>query len=178
MTKEEIFERLKKGYEFKDDDGTRYRVTSDLVVSGKAKIYYVDVISNQMSQPTSAAIKMGKNQGIVIRNMEKLKLRGYTEDEIMAIMAHELGHLFSENQQVERISNERALDEEIDSDTFAVEKCGIRPEVLESALRKDYNFKMRQAESKKVPAEKVAKYKAEMEKRIANAKRLQQEIQR
>ncbi len=121
---------------------------------------------------------MGKNQGIIIRNRDKLEEREYTEDGIVAIMAHELGHLFSENQQGEKNSDGRILDDEIDSDTFAVQKCGIKPKVLESALRRDYNFKMRQAEAKKVPNEKVSEYVTEMEKRIENIKRLKNELQR
>lgn len=175
MKKEKYFEELKKGYEF-ELGNSRCRVVSDLITSGKAKVYYVDVITNHETMHSCCAIKLGDNQGIVVRNRKKLEIRGYTEDEIMAIISHELGHLFSENQQEEKISKGRVLDDELDSDTFAVEKCGIKPEVLESALKKDYLFKMKQyKEQGRLSDSKVKEYTHEMEKRIANARRLQQD---
>ncbi len=179
LIKEKWFKQFKKGDIF-EVDGTQYRIASDLVSSGNLKLYYVDIITNHMSQPTSSAIRMGKNQGLIIRNKVKLEARGYTPDEVMAIMAHELGHLFSDNQKDKDGTDDRTVEDELDSDKFAVEKCGIDPEVLESALRKDYNFKMKQLEDKmkSVPIEKVNAYKSEMEKRILNAQRMQQEIQR
>jgi len=52
-----------------------------------------------------------------------------------------LGHCFSHNQQ-ESKNNSRNIDDEVDSDTFAVEKCDISPYVLEKALAKSYEYEI------------------------------------
>ena len=78
---------------------------------------------------------------LIIRDTEKLSQIGLTTEERKAIYCHELWHCFSANQQKSKDS-ERNIDDEVDSDTFAVEKCDIFPYVLEKALAKSYEYKI------------------------------------
>lgn len=50
-----------------------------------------------------------------------------------AIYCHELGHIFSKNQLSDKNRSWRKIDNEIDSDTFAVKECKVEPEILEGA---------------------------------------------
>lgn len=85
---------------------------------------------------------------------------------------HELGHCFSVNQQENKKKPRNAMDE-IDSDTFAVEKCDISPYVLEMALAKTYEYEIKNSVNKPgMTKERVDKFVEEMKLRKANVKRL------
>lgn len=83
-----------------------------------------------------------------------------------------MGHCFSHNQQ-ESTDNSRNIDDEVDSDTFAVEKCDISPYILEKALAKSYEYEIQNI-GKKVglTQEALNKYVEEMKTRKRNVQRL------
>ena len=106
------------------------------------------------------------------KQKEKLSEIGLTTEERKAIYCHELGHCFSTNQQKSK-NSERNIDDEVDSDTFAVEKCGISPYVLEKALAKSYEYEIQNI-GKKVglTQEALNRYVEEMKTRKRNVQRL------
>lgn len=67
---------------------------------------------------------------------------GLTAEERKAIYCHELGHCFSHNQQ-ESKGNERNICDEVDSDTFAVEQCGISPYIKVMNMKLEIQDKKR-----------------------------------
>ena len=83
-----------------------------------------------------------------------------------------MGHCFSHNQQ-ESKNNSRNIDDEVDSDTFAVEKCDISPYVLEKALAKSYEYEIQNI-GKRVglTQEALNRYVEEMRTRKRNVQRL------
>ncbi len=98
-------------------------------------------------------------------------------EERKAIYCHELGHCFSHNQQVSK-ENERKVFNEVDSDTFAVEQCGISPYVLENALAKTYEYEIRNIGQKKdLTQERLDRFVKEMKARKENVRRLIREFE-
>lgn len=83
-----------------------------------------------------------------------------------------MGHCFSHNQK-ESKNNSRNIDNEVDSDTFAIEKCDISPYVLEKALAKSYEYEIQNI-GKKVglTQEALNRYVEEMKTRKSNVQRL------
>ena len=97
---------------------------------------------------------------------------GLTSEERKAIYCHELGHCFSHNQQSSK-GNERNICDEIDSDTFAVEQCGISPYILEKALAKSYEYEIRNIGQKTdLTQKRLDRYVKEMKTRKENVTRL------
>ena len=95
-----------------------------------------------------------------------------TEEERKAIYCHELGHCFSNNQQNNK-GKKRCIEDEIDSDKFAVEQCDISPYILESALAKSYNYEIENIFKKKnLTQERLDRYIEEMKIRKENVKKL------
>ncbi len=102
---------------------------------------------------------------------------GLTAEERKAIYCHELGHCFSHNQQ-ESKGNERNICDEVDSDTFAVEQCGISPYILEKALAKSYEYEIRNIGQKTdLTQERLDRYVKEMKTRKENVRRLIHEFE-
>ena len=73
---------------------------------------------------------------------------GFSVEERKAIYCHELGHIFSKNQLSDKNRLWREIDDEIDSDTFAVKECKVEPEILEGALKKTYEYEINQITKK------------------------------
>jgi hypothetical protein len=97
---------------------------------------------------------------------------GFTTEERRAIYCHELGHCFSSNQGQNK-NSKRNIDDEVDSDTFAVKQCDVPPRVLKSALKKSYEYEIAHIDSKKdLTQERFDRYVEEMKARKANANRL------
>lgn len=83
-----------------------------------------------------------------------------------------MGHCFSPNQQ-ESKNNKRNIDDEVDSDTFAVEKCDISPYVLEKALAKSYEYEIQNIGKREgLTQEALNRYVEEMKIRKRNVQRL------
>ena len=102
---------------------------------------------------------------------------GFTREELEAIYCHELGHCFSENQ-LENKKEERNVENEIDSDTFAVRKCGISPYVLESALAKTYEYEIKNIDKKEnMTQERLNRFVNEMRARKRNVEKLINEFE-
>ena len=92
--------------------------------------------------------------------------------ESKAIYCHELGHCFSHNQQ-EAKSTGRNIEDELDSDTFAVEVCDISPYILEKALAKSYEYEIKNIGQKVgLTQERLNRYIEEMKARKKNVQRL------
>lgn len=61
----------------------------------------------------------------------------------------------------------------MDSDTFAVEQCGISPYILESALAKTYEYEIKNINTKpNVTQEQLDRFVEEMKSRKANIKKI------
>ena len=118
-------------------------------------------------------LRIHNNVALIIRNKELLQQIGFSTEERKAIYCHELGHVFSKNQLSDDSKTERQIDNEIDSDTFAVEKCEINPEILESALNKTYEYEIKQITKKKnMTQERIDKFVSEMRLRKRNIEKL------
>ena len=103
-----------------------------------------------------------QNHSIAIVNQELLSQYGITNEEVKAILYHEVGHMISLDQA--RLSG---IDEEYDADDYAISKVG--KEAVLSALEKTKRIFEGEASSE----EKRQKGLEEIEKRynIAKAKR-------
>ena len=65
-----------------------------------------------------------------------------------------------------------------DSDTFAVEQCGISPYILEKALAKSYEYEIRNIGQKTdLTQERLDRYVKEMKTRKENVRRLIHEFE-
>lgn len=136
---------------------------------------YADIIEQSGTMP--CCVKLIDDIALIFRDKGILMSMGLNTEERKAIYCHELGHCFSENQKgIE--SRERAIEYEIDSDTFAVEKCGISIDVLESALRKTYEYNIASIGTRQeTPTKKsVENFIKEMTARKRNVQRLRLKI--
>ena len=168
----ETLKKLRKGVKITFGENSAV-VTSHLM--GFKDYYYVvaDIRKNVNFNMPCAAVKMHDNLGLIIRNKELLHQMGLTAQERNAIYCHELGHVFSENQQDTVGKKQRKIKDEVDSDTFAVEKCGISPDILESALKKTYEYNIKVIKSKEnMPKEKIERFIMEMQYRKRNIQRM------
>lgn len=137
--------------------------------------YYIvaDIIKNIDFTLPCGVLKIHENIALVIRNRELLQQMGFSAEERKAIYCHELGHVFSKNQLSNASETSRQIDDEIDSDTFAIEKCGVSPKILESALKKTYEYEINQIPKKKdVTQERIDRFTREMQLRKRNIEKL------
>ena len=111
---------------------------------------------------------------IIARDKQRMEKMNLNTEERKAIYCHELGHIFSQNQSLSK--DERIIDDEVDADTYAVEECGILPEILESALKKSYEYEISTIKSKtNLTQTKIDRYIEEMKARKRNVLRLVKE---
>ena len=137
--------------------------------------YYItaDIIENVDFTSPCSTLKIHDNVALIIRNKELMQKIGFSVDERRAIYCHELGHIFSKNQLDNKKSSCRKIDDEIDSDTFAVKECKIEPEVLENALKKTYKYEINQITQKEnMSQERVERFVNEMSQRKKNIEKL------
>lgn len=98
-------------------------------------------------------------------------------EERKAIYCHELGHCFSPNQG--ETKEKRDIFYEVDSDTFAVQRCGISPYILERALAKTYEYDIKSIPTKtNLTQESLDRYLEEMKARKENVKKLIHEFEK
>ena len=103
---------------------------------------------------------------------------GLNAEDRRAIYCHEFGHCFSKNQQGVKKKEKRNIYDEVDSDTFAVEQCGISPYVLERALAKTYEYDIKNiGKRKNLTQEKLDRYVGEMKARKKNVIKLIHEFE-
>lgn len=147
-------------------------IVSDLMKFKDYYAIYADITKKVDDKiPSCLVQKIEGNIALIIRDKEKLMDMGLNSDERKAIYCHELGHCYSENQQGE--VKGREILSEVDSDSFAVEKCDISPYVLESALAKTYEYSIKSIPTKEgLTKERVDRFVEEMKARKANVKRL------
>ncbi len=168
----ENLEKFKKGNKIRVQNN-EIIITSELMKFKDYYAIYADITKNTDFKPTCAACKINDKIALVIRDKELMAKMGFTAEERKAIYCHELGHCFSENQKNNAGSNIREIDKEIDSDTFAVEKCGISPYVLERALAKTYDYQIKHIKEKKdLTQERLDRFVNEMRARKRNIERL------
>ena len=167
----EIVSKYKKGTQIQIGEN-RAIIVSDLIKFKEFLAIYADIIQNTDFKQPCGTCKIHDNVALIIRDKEKLSEIGLTTEERKAIYCHELGHCFSSNQQKSK-NSERNIDDEVDSDTFAVEKCDISPYVLEKALAKSYEYEIQNI-GKKVglTQEALNRYVEEMRTRKRNVQRL------
>mgnify|MGYP001103550215 CR=1 FL=1 len=136
---------------------------------------YADI--TQQSGVMPCCVKLIDGIALIFRDKGLLMSMELNTEERKAIYCHELGHCFSENQRGAK-SSERAIEYEVDSDTFAVEKCGISVDALESALKKtyEYNIASIRTRQEKLTKEEVEKFIDEMTARKRNVERLRLKI--
>ena len=119
-----------------------------------------------------AASRLPNDIALVVRDKSKLEKIGLNKEERRVIYCHEIGHVFSNNQlkRTER-GKIRNIDDEIDSDTFAVKKCDCSPVTLKRALEKTLEYELNNIEEG-VTVEQLNRFKNEMSIRIQNAQRM------
>lgn len=150
------------------------RVVSGILRVGKMDAIYLDVIDAEVSKCMAIVKKIDDNTACIVRNKEKMLEMGLTTKERNAIYCHELGHCFSEKQQ-SSTSKERTIEDEIDSDTFAVEKCGVELGVLASSLKKTMEYNLNNAPSD-ITQERIEKFITEFNLRLNNVKILTEKL--
>lgn len=151
-------------------------VTSDLMEFKGYYAIYADITENVESNMVCGAYKLHDKIALILRDKVQLEEIGLTPQERTAIYCHELGHCFSVNQGHIGLG-ERNIADEVDSDTFAVKQCGIKPELLESALAKSYEYEIKNMGKKKnLTQERLDRYLEEMKARKQNVRRLINEL--
>ena len=167
----EILDKYKKESKIQFGENEA-EICSDLIKFKDFYAIYADITKNVDCNSPCSVYKINDKIALVLRNKELLEKMGFTTEERKAIYCHELGHVFSINQKND-IRNGRQIDKEIDSDTFAVEKCGMLPSVLESALAKTYEYEIKHLESKEgLTQEKLDRFINEMRARKRNIEKL------
>lgn len=168
----EIIKKFEKGVKVKFGENEAL-ISSELI---KFREYYyimADITQNIDFTMPCGVSRIHDNIALIIRDKEKLKQIGFSTEERKAIYCHELGHVFSPNQINEDSPKERKIENEIDSDTFAVEKCKIDPEILERALKKTYEFEINQILNKKnISQRRIDEFVNEMRLRKKNIEKL------
>lgn len=136
---------------------------------------YADI--TQQSGLMPCCTKLIDGIALIFRDKGILMSMELNAEERKCIYCHELGHCFSENQKGIK-DRKRAIEYEVDSDTFAVEKCGISVDVLESALKKTYEYYIASIGTiQETPSkEKVELFVEEMTARKRNVERLRLKI--
>ena len=168
----EILDKYKKGSKIKIGKNEA-EITSELMKFKDYYAIYADITKNVDFNKPCGNYKIDEKIALIIRNKELLTEMGFTVEERKAIYCHELGHSFSLNQKNDARGSIRQIDKEIDSDTFAVEKCGMLPSVLESALAKTYEYEIKHLDSKKgLTQEKIDRFINEMRARKRNIEKL------
>lgn len=167
-----IIEKYKKGSKIKIGKNEA-EVTSELMKFKDYYAIYADITKNVDFNMPCGNYKIDEKIALIIRNKELLTEMGFTVEERKAIYCHELGHSFSLNQKNDARGSIRQIDKEIDSDTFAVEKCGISPYILESALAKTYEYEIKHIKEKKdLTQERLDRFVNEMRARKRNIEKL------
>lgn len=155
-------------------------VVSDLMKFKDTYAIYCDIIS-QSGNKTCCVKKIDDKVALVLRNKEKLLKMNLNSEERRAIYCHELGHCFSEKQKNRKndSKHERTIEDEIDSDSFAIKKCGISPIILESALKKTYEYEIGNIKNRgDLTQEKINKFIMEMTARKRNVEKLISEMKK
>ena len=172
---QEVINKFKKGavITFGENEAI---ITSELIKFNDYYYIVADITKNINFNMPCANKKIHDKVALIIRNMDLLLKMGLTSEERKAMYCHELGHSFSVNQQKCSRNEGRQIDEEVDSDTFAVEKCGIPPEIVESALKKTYEYEINHINEKKnLTQERLNTFIREMQLRKRNIERLIQD---
>lgn len=166
-----MLEKLKKGTKIKICENKAV-VSSDIIKFKEFYYILADVIKNVDEKLLCNVYKIDDLTALIIRDKEKMLEMGFNAEERKAMYCHELGHCFSENQKFAKL-NERNIFDEVDSDSFAVKKCDILPNVLESALAKSYEYEIKNINNKtNLTNEKLNRYVQEMTARKRNVEKL------
>ena len=168
----ELIKKFKKGVKVKLGENEAV-ISSNLM---KFQDYYyiiADITKNVDFTLPCGTSKIHDNIALIIRNKELMKKMGFSVEERKAIYCHELGHIFSKNQLSDKNRLWREIDDEIDSDTFAVKECKVEPEILEGALKKTYEYEINQITKKEnMTQERIEKFVNEMRLRKKNIEKL------
>lgn len=164
---------LSKGTKlYNENEGLEAIVVTDLMQYRGFKAIYADIIKQKDEKIICGAKILKGNIALVLRDKSIMQKIGLNPEERRAIYCHELGHCFSDNQK-NSSSKKREIADEVDSDTFAVEKCEVPIDVLESALSKTHEYYVEKAgKDTNMTDERVQRFKQEMIARIRNIERL------
>ena len=164
---------LSKGTKlYNEDEGFEAIVVTDLMQYRGFKAIYADIIKQKDEKIICGAKLLKDNIALVLRDKSIMQKIGLNPEERRAIYCHELGHCFSDNQK-DSSSKKREIADEVDSDTFAIEKCDVPIDVLESALKKTYEYCVSKAKKDiNMTDERVQRFIQEMTARKRNIERL------
>lgn len=172
----ELVKKYQKGVKVKFGENEA-KISSELMKFQKYYYIVADITQDIDFLSPCGASKIHDNVALIIRNKELLKQIGLSTEERKAVYCHELGHVFSKNQSNNKKS-ERQIKDEIDSDTFAVKECKIDPKVLESALKKTYEYEIKQVPKKKnITKERIDRFVDEMRQRKKNIEKLIHDVE-
>lgn len=165
---------IKKELLLKYGDSIVVTVSSDLMKFKDFYAIYADINKQgKKRRPCFCISIIDGKVALICRDKKMLEEMQLTSDERKAIYCHELGHVYSKNQK--NRTEERNYAYEIDSDTFAIEKCDISIDVLESALKKTYEYDIKRIENgQQKDKAKIKRYIVEMTARKRNIERLKE----
>lgn len=160
-----------------ENEGIEAIVVTEPIQYRGFKAIYADIIKQKDEKIICCTKLVEDNIALVLRDKNILQRIGLNAEERRAIYCHELGHCFSDNQK-DSSSKKREIADEVDSDTFAVEKCDISIDVLERALRKTYEYYVAKArKDANMTDERVQRFIQEMIARKRNVERLKNKIE-
>lgn len=165
---------IKKELLLKYGDSIVATVSSDLMKFKDFYAIYADINKQGENKMPCFCIPIidGKIT-LICRDKQMLEEMQLTSDERKAIYCHEMGHVYSPNQK--NRTKERNYADEIDIDTFAIEKCDISIDVLESALKKTYEYDIKRIKNgQQKDKAKIKRYIDEMTARKRNIERLRE----
>ena len=149
----------------------KYKVSSNLLKFEDTYAVYADAIDEEKALALGV-IKYKDKIAIILRNKKILKDMKLEKEERKAMYCHELGHIFGDEKIISS-RNGRTIDEEVMCDTYAVEKLKNKPEILENALRKTYEYDIINI-NKYMDKNRIDRYIEEMTARKRNVEKLKE----
>lgn len=125
---------LKKG-DVLGNNGISFQISSDLMKYQNYYAIYADLISQDDTYVCMTGRIKGYKAPIIIKNKKVMDEMNLNLEERRAIYCHELGHYYNQ-KEVGNSKKERLIDDEINSDNFAIKKLKVKPEIMENTLKK------------------------------------------
>lgn len=178
-------EKFKKGTLISVGEENAQISTDVISADKKGDISYIvaeiikTVPGGKLDKSICCTKKIDEKTALIMRNKEKMLEIGLNKEERKCIYCHELGHCFSQNQKDKPMNTLRNIEDEVDSDNFAVKMLGISPFVLESSLKKTINYHIANFKKRNdLTKEEVEEYIVEMTERTKNARNLIKEFKK
>ena len=152
-----------------------YKVSSNLLKFENTYAAYADALDEEKA-PALTVSKYEKKIASILRNKKILKDMKLEKEERKVMYCHELGHIFGDEKIISS-RNGRTIEEEVMCDTYAVEKLKNKPEILENALRKTYEYEISKINGS-TDKNRINRYIEEMTARKRNVEKLKEKISR